>query len=492
LAELDKAVLAAPREAEARICRAECLRRQGRLSEAEADLEMAVGLAPDNPEPCVIMAQIHAAGSRFASALAYLERAELIDSEWHRVHLIRGDVLLASGKDEAAAESYRRAVGLAPQKVEPMTALASLLMERGQAAEAARLADSALALAPNSSDARLIKALHHSGLGQLDAALAELNRAARINPAHARVRLERGMVLLAMNRLDEAWQDFLWVSGKEPDNVQALCGLGESAWRSGRIRQAIDAYTRVIDMGGAAPDVYQSRAEALSLAGCRAEAVADCSKALELDPLNSDLHAMRGSLNLELERYDEAARDLGRAIALDGDLVEAIVSRGELRRRQGDAAGAIADFAAAVRLSPDDPDLLVRWLRSIGDAGDCMTALRLLERELKRLPNISKLAMLKGDLLAEAMRPEAAEACYRELIRQIPDEIEPHLRLVEFYENRANHVSALEELDQAVRIDPYDPFPRLMRAALLERLGRSSEAELERAASSRLRRMRGI
>jgi tetratricopeptide (TPR) repeat protein len=436
------------------------------------------------------MAQTLAAAFRFAEALDHLDRAEAIDPGWHRVHLIRGDVLVAMRKEDEAILSYRRAISLAPQKIEAMTALACLLADCGAFSEAGEFANRALGINPNSPEARIVNALHFSSRGLLDSALVELTRAERANPDHVRVRVERGVVNLGLNRLDEACQDFLWVTERDPDNVRALSGLGESAWRCGRVREAIEAYTRVIDLGEAGPEVFQGRAEALAMAGLREEAAADCARSLELDPLNSDIHAMRGLMNLELGRYDEASRDLNQAIALDGDLVEAIVARGELRDRQGDNAGAVADFAAAVRLNPEDPDLVLRWLRSIGDAGDHMTALRLLEREIRAHPNVLSLALLKGDLLAESGRPEEAEAWYRRVSHQIPNEIEPHLRLAEFHESRSESARALNELDMAIRIDLSDPFPRLMRAALLERLGRSDEAGRELGAASRKRRLR--
>jgi hypothetical protein len=41
-----------------------------------------------------------------------------------------------------------------------------------------------------------------------------------------------------------------------------------------------------------------------------------------------------------------------------------------------------------------------------------------------------------------------------------------------------------------MRLEPSDPFPRLMRAGLLGRMGKIREAESERAAASDLRRLR--
>lgn len=492
LVQLDRAVTVAPEVAEARICRAECLRRQGRLAEAEADLEIAVRQAPNNPEPCVLMAQILAASGDSDTALKFLERAELIDAEWYRVYLIRGDVLVTAGALDLAEKAYRRSIALAPGNVESLTALALLLLDQdGDCPEARLLADAALRFSPNCVDARVIKALFTLNTGKVERALAEFNRALRINPDHFRARLERGVVLLRIGRMDEAFADFQWCVDEEPTNNKALCGLGESAWRTGRVREAIDAFGRAIEQGVAGAEIYLGRAEALALAGRREEAIEDCTQALEADPGNPDVYASRGIFNMELGHYDEAMRDLSQAIALDGDLVDAIVTRGDLRSRKGDKSGATADFAVAVRLNPDDPDLVARWIRSIGDAGDPVTALRLLERELRRHDDYFALLLLKADLLSEAHRPDDAQECYSEIIRQAPNEMEPHLRLAEFHESRQEWEQALSEYDQALCLEPGDPFPRLMRAALLDRMGKPGEAEAERHTASALRRLRG-
>lgn len=492
LVQLDRAVTIAPEVAEARICRAECLRRQGRLAEAEADLEVAVRKAPDNPEPCVLMAQILAAGGDTDNALRFLDRAELIDSDWYRVHLIRGDVFVAANSPKDAEKAYRRAVALATDNVEALTALALLLVDQdANCSEALLLADKALGHSPNCVDARVVKALFTLNHGRIERALAEFNRALRINPDNYRARLERGVVLLRMGRMDEAFIDFQWCVEEDPCSAKALCGLGESAWRSGRVSEAIDAFGKAIALGVVGAEIYQGRAEALALSGRREEAVEDCTRALDLEPTNPDLYVSRGVFNMELGRYDDAMQDLSQAILLDGDLVEAVIARGELRARRGDKAGATADFAVAVRLNPDDPDLISRWIRSIGDSGDPVTGLRLLEREIHRHGEHFGLMLLKADLLAEAGRQDAARECYQEIISKAPSEMEPHLRFAEFYEGCGELELALGEYDQALMLDPADPFPRLMRAALLDRMGRGSDAEEERCAAGALRRLRG-
>ncbi len=350
--------------------------------------------------------------------------------------------------------------------------------------------DTLAARFPNHPEARLAKAVFFCKTGDSKKALRELERALRLTPDHVRTRLERGQLLMILNRYDDASLDFRKVVDSDPGNIRALCGLGESSWRSGKVREAIEAYSKAISAGASDPEVFLGRAEALVLAGRREEAIEDCGKALACDPANPDIHTARGVLNMELGRYEDAMLDLTKAIALDGDLVEAILARGELRSRQGDAIGSTADFAAAVRLNPEEPDLIARWIRSVADAGDVTTALRLLDRELTLHPGVSNLLLLRGDLLLEAMLPDEAEASYRNVVELAPNDLEPHLRLAEFYEHDHEWQAALAEYDLALRIDPHDQPTRLMRAALLEKMGRHREAKTEREDASAMRKWR--
>ena len=63
------------------------------------------------------------------------------------------------------------------------------------------------------------------------------------------------------------------------------------------------------------------------------EALADFSRAIELDPGNAWAIAVRGETYREMERYEEALADLNRAIELDPGDGWAIAHRGETYRR---------------------------------------------------------------------------------------------------------------------------------------------------------------
>jgi tetratricopeptide (TPR) repeat protein len=99
-------------------------------------------------------------------------------------------------------------------------------------------------------------------------------------------------------------------------------------------------------------------------------AIADFSRAIELDPKYSQAYSARGSAKLwkndpemakvNYQRYakskegdlDGAIADFNRAVELDSKNVNAYLGRGIARRQKGDLEGAIADNDRAIELDP--------------------------------------------------------------------------------------------------------------------------------------------
>jgi len=83
------------------------------------------------------------------------------------------------------------------------------------------------------------------------------------------------------------------------------------------------------------------------------EAIADFTAALELSPDYVDAIANRGRAYAESEDYDAALEDLTRAIELNPELAEAFGNRGMAYESLGDVASAVADYTRAIELSAD-------------------------------------------------------------------------------------------------------------------------------------------
>ena len=82
-------------------------------------------------------------------------------------------------------------------------------------------------------------------------------------------------------------------------------------------------------------------------------AIADCSKAIELDPQLRDSYLMRGTILRDAKgNLDGAIADFDKAIRLDPTLAETYRLRAWTRYKQNDLDGAIADLSTVIEKDP--------------------------------------------------------------------------------------------------------------------------------------------
>ena len=94
--------------------------------------------------------------------------------------------------------------------------------------------------------------------------------------------------------------------------------------------------------------VYTNRGHAYNSNRQLADAIADHSEAIRLNPLLSYAFAARGYTYLELGELDKALVDLTESIRLDPNSDSAYYNRGLVRVRQGKFLDALMDFDEAV------------------------------------------------------------------------------------------------------------------------------------------------
>ncbi|HEY3730510.1 MAG TPA: aspartyl protease family protein [Steroidobacteraceae bacterium] len=102
---------------------------------------------------------------------------------------------------------------------------------------------------------------------------------------------------------------------------------------------------------------YARRGEAESARHDYEHAIADLTHACQLDPYKSEYFLARSTAYSYNKQGELALADLEHSISLNGNNVDALVRRAQLRRAQGDAAGAVADLDTIDRIVPKEADL---------------------------------------------------------------------------------------------------------------------------------------
>ena len=141
-------------------------------------------------------------------------------------------------------------------------------------------------------------------------------------------------------------------------------------------RNAIQAYTKAIQLNPNFMKAYEGRASAYYALKRYPQAISDHDKVLELDPDNVSAYADRGVTKLEAGQYPSAAFDLGEAIrrkresdfAFDEDtLGMSYEHRADAYMKMGDYRNAIADYSKAIerRLANDTFLLSLKQIRGL-------------------------------------------------------------------------------------------------------------------------------
>lgn len=102
---------------------------------------------------------------------------------------------------------------------------------------------------------------------------------------------------------------------------------------------------------------YSRRGTALSARRDFEHAIADLTRACDLEPTNAEYFYQRGIAYGENKQIDLAAADMDRAIELNPDHIAAHAARAQLRFTRKDKAGATADLDAADRAAPKEADI---------------------------------------------------------------------------------------------------------------------------------------
>jgi tetratricopeptide (TPR) repeat protein len=133
---------------------------------------------------------------------------------------------------------------------------------------------------------------------------------------------------------------------------------GQDAAKNGNHRQAIEFFTKAIELNSDEVDYYIARGWSYYYLKDYKNATYDFTRAIELKRFDNDVEAYygRGSAYYALRDYEQALFDLNKAIGLKSNYVAAYNRRGWLYYNKGDYENAISDFSYVIRHDRNNAD----------------------------------------------------------------------------------------------------------------------------------------
>lgn len=241
--------------------------------------------------------------------------------------------------------------------------------------------------------------------GDTITALADFDKAIRIDPDDEDVQEALGQMLYELKRYDEADNAYRRIIAINPTSVMGYMGLGRDAYAMGTFEEAIRQYDNVIRMYDDYSSGYAFRAESYLKLGKYIEAIDDITKSLSIDndakahhylfefpdnqttlivtklkgmavknPHDAEWWYYIGQLYNSKKMYRDAIESVRKAYDIDAHPVflEMIA---DCSRELGDYTQALEAISLAQQMRPDDLDLISSKADILGESGDVDGAL---------------------------------------------------------------------------------------------------------------------
>jgi tetratricopeptide (TPR) repeat protein len=332
-----------------------------------------------------------------------------------------GQVYLAYGFNDSAADCFSAAAGLDPKDFRWPYLRGAAEQAAGQLDEAAADFEAAMKLAPAASNASAgwvhlgeIRLLQ----GDLDGAEAALRKALAVRATSAAAHAFLGQVALARHDFKDAAEHL----------ESALAAVPEAS----RLHVPLAlAYRGLNQRAKAEEQMALAGAVGLKAPDPLLDAVANLR-------VGERVALMRGRVAAQAGRDQDAAREFRKALTAAPASVEARVDLGSVLARSGDRAGAMEQFRDALRLDPSN-----------------VTA------------NFN---------LGSLLPPAEARTHLEAVIAARPDDAEARRLLARALRESGEFQVALEHYGKAIALAPADETARLGEAETLVRLGRYADA----------------
>lgn len=357
LDELELAAIPLDDDPEFHRLRSTCLLRLDRDGDALGAADYAVALDGTDVASLVHRAYVFSLVGQPDRALVDADRAIQLDPSYSPAHTERATALLGLGRLDEARAGAEQAIDLGGDGARPISVLGRTYFRAGVYREALNAYEDVAELNPT-------WAFYHEDRGD---ALRALDRGAEAVTAYTealalplreggRERLldKRGDTLLDINRPSKALRDFRRVLDADPNDVDALDGVGVALFQLGEFPAAMEAFERAQAVDPSYAAAFRNRGAVLLYScGRPEEALADFDSALTLDPSWDVAHASRAEALFNLGLNSEAVSEYDTATTLGADHYSFYLNKGRALYALDRDYEAVASFSIALELAPN-------------------------------------------------------------------------------------------------------------------------------------------
>ena len=344
-----------------------------------------------------------------------------------------------------------------------------------------------LASNSNAFQSAFVAGLNALNKNDLETAQAQLETASRLEPRQAEVWLALAQTYLKQHKADAADASATKAEQLGPENPVVLRGLALYFSERGSLEKAADIEARYASKSKDAAAFAQAAA-LYAKAGKAQSGVPLLRKAIDLQPYEESYYFQLGQTLLQAQKFDAALATFQSGLKIFDKSAQLELAHGVALYGLRRFPEAIDSFLRTIQLAPDVRQPYVFLGRILDVAEAKLPAItQVFASYAKSQPDDA----LANFLYAKALGAKSAdvsqiETLLRKSISLDGSKWESHFELGALLERKREYAESAKEFERSIELDPKEPMPHYRLARVYDRLGKSAEAEQQRAIHSRL------
>lgn len=247
--------------------------------------------------------------------------------------------------NRAPNPNIRNPIVTAQSRINPLVFnyLGMIDLKQKRYAEAIVWLDSAIQTDSNDPAFYVNRAIAKQNLQDTTAALADYNRALKINPQHTAALHNLSLFASGKSSIDEAIES-------DPRELPPHLERGHQRLRQGDNKGAVADFTKALELEDSDPEIWFSRGLARERLQDFKGAFSDYTQAIELKENHFKAWINRANVLLKMQRYEDAIQDYTVALVYQSDFAAAYYNRAIAKGYLKDFTGACDDVKRAEAL----------------------------------------------------------------------------------------------------------------------------------------------
>jgi tetratricopeptide (TPR) repeat protein len=288
-----------------------------------------------------------------------------------------------------------------------------------------------LRVRPDSPDVRSDLGAALSSTGRYSEAIVEYQAALKGGPKDPRIWLNLALAFYKAGQISDAARELAALHAAQPANPQVILVLADCWLRQGENAKVIGLLTPLDKPNGELAIAYM-----LGTALLRDKQIDRGQQVVDRILRNGDSAEARlllGMAKLAALEYPAAIADLTKAVELNPHLPDLYSYLGQAQMESGDMTAARASFEKELAQNPNDFESNLRLAVLLKQDGDYVRARELLARALRVRPDDPGALYQVGATDLEAGEMDRACATLEKVVKQSPQFLEAHVSLAQVY-----------------------------------------------------------